>query len=72
MSKVIPIFQKSESVKNALDEAAGKDFTEIMILGKNPDGTYWFRASPVKCAYTQIGILHAGISWVQEGIDENG
>jgi hypothetical protein len=25
----------------------------------------------MECAYTQMGILHAGISWLQEVINEN-
>jgi hypothetical protein len=71
MSKVIPLFQKSESVADALKEAGDREFTEIMILAKNPDGTFWFRTSPMECAYRQMGVLHAGISWLQEVINEN-
>jgi hypothetical protein len=56
MAKVIPLFPKYD-VAEALEDAIEAGLTELVLVGKNPDGTLFCRISALESAYPFLGML---------------
>jgi hypothetical protein len=56
MSNVIPLFPKYE-VQQALEAAMDAGLTELVLVGKNPNGSLFCRISTLESAYPFLGML---------------
>jgi hypothetical protein len=71
MSKLIPLFRPGVNAKTVLAEALEKDLTELVMIGKLPDGTYWVRLSPCNNIFEQLGVVARLRHEINITIDEN-
>lgn len=71
MSKLIPLFRPGVNAKTVLAEALEKDLTELVMIGKLPDGTYWVRLFPCNNIFEQLGVVERLRHEINITIDEN-
>ncbi len=70
MSKVVSLF-KTGNVQEVLCEAADKGLTELVLIGKLQDGTYWLRHSPCKDIFVHLGLATRLVHEINVTVDEN-
>jgi len=65
MSKVVPLFQNG-TVQEIICEAADKGFTEILVVGKQQDGSYCLKKSCFSSTIETVGVIEMAKQWLLE------
>jgi len=68
MSKVVPLFQNG-TVQEIICEAADKGFTEILVVGKQQDGSYCLKKSCFSSTIETVGVIEMAKQWLLEQME---
>lgn len=63
--KVISLFSNG-TVQEILCDAADKGFTEVMVVGKQQDGSYLLKKSEFSSTIETVGVIEMAKQWLLE------